>query len=381
MATKRDYYEVLGVAREASADEIKKAFRKLAMQCHPDRNPDDPQAEERFKELNEAYAVLGDEDKRARYDRFGTADEGMGGFSGDATVQDLFGEFFGEFFGGGRGGRPRAARGRDLLYRLEIDFNDAVFGATREINIQREEDCHACHGDGMKAGTKPAVCPTCGGAGQVRISQGFFAVARTCTHCGGSGQIIKDPCETCRGRGRVAKEAKLKVTIPPGVDDGMRLRLREEGEAGLRGGPSGDLFVALTVHPHPIFERVESDLHCRVPISFVQAALGDEIEVPTLEGPTTLRIPEGTQTGHNFTFRHKGVQRLNSNSRGDLNVTVVVETPTKLNAKQRELLEKFAEEAGEEVNPQRKSFFDKVKDLFAEEPPPEKEVKGKKKKR
>jgi molecular chaperone DnaJ len=380
---KRDYYEVLGVGREASADELKKAFRKLALQFHPDKNPDNPEAEERFKEINEAYAVLSDSAKRAQYDQFGHAfAEGGGGFSGDfSNVQDIFGEFFGEFFGGGRSSGPRRARGRDLLYRLDLEFTEAVFGTTKEVVVNREEDCAPCTGSGMKPGTQPAVCPTCRGTGQIRVSQGFFAIARTCTHCAGAGQIIKDPCETCRGRGRVPREAKLKVTVPPGVDDGTRLRLRGEGEAGLRGGPSGDLFVQLDVAPHPVFERDGVDLHCLVPISFAQAALGDEVEVPSLEGPVALRIPEGTQTGHRFTFRNRGVQHLSSNSRGDLLVTVVVETPTKLTERQRDLLREFAAEGGEDVNPQAKGFFEKVKEIFSDAPPPQSEPKSKKKKR
>jgi molecular chaperone DnaJ len=305
----------------------------------------------------------------------------MGGGQDFGNMQDLFGDFFGDFFGGrGGGGGPRRARGRDLLLRLDLDFTEAVFGTVREVSIQREEDCGVCHSSGLKPGTQPMTCPTCRGSGQIRVSQGFFAIARTCSQCAGAGQIIKDPCEACKGRGRVGREAKLKVTVPAGVDEGNRLRLRGEGEAGLRGGPAGDLFVAISVHPHPVFVRAEEDLQCRVPISFVQAALGDEIEVPTLEGPTTLRIPEGTQTGSNFSFRGKGVPRLQSQGRGDLIVTVVIETPTRLNEKQRELLQAYAKEVGEEVHPQRKGFFDKVKDVFTEAPP-EPEVKGKKKKR
>ena len=378
--SKRDYYEILGVEREASQEQLKKQFRKLAMQFHPDRNPGNDAAEESFKELNEAYAVLSDEDRRAQYDRFGHAAEGGGHDAGN--MQDIFGDFFGEFFGGqrGGGGGPRRARGRDLLLRLELEFTEAVFGTEREVTIHREEDCTVCHASGLKPGTQPITCPTCRGSGQIRVSQGFFAIARTCTQCAGAGQIIKDPCTTCKGRGRIGREGKLKVTVPAGVDEGNRLRLRGEGEAGLRGGPSGDLFVAISVKPHPVFVRAEDDLHCQVPISFVQAALGDQIEVPTLEGPDDLRIPEGTQTGTTFSFRGRGVPRLQSQGRGDLIVTVVIETPKKLTEKQRELLQAFADEMGEEVQPQRKVLFDKMKDAF-NEPQPEPEAKGKKKKR
>lgn len=374
----KDYYAILGVTPESNADDLKKAYRKLALQYHPDRNPGNAEAEAKFKELSEAYAVLSDPEKRARYDRFGTADEQ--GFSADfGNMQDIFGEFFGEFFGGARQGASRRARGRDLLYRLEIEFEEAAFGTSREIEITREEDCDVCSGSGLKPGTKPATCPTCGGAGQIRMTQGFFQIARTCTHCGGAGRIIKDPCEGCRGRGRVGRNKRLKVDIPAGVEEGTRLRLREEGEAGLHGGHAGDLFVALEVKPHAIFSREGPELFCEVPISFVQAALGDEIEVPSLEGSLKLRIPEGTQTGHPFTFRNQGVQRLGSKSRGDLHVRVVLETPTRLNEKQRDLLRQFAAASGEDVHPQSKNFFDKVRELLGETAQAEPKAKKKKK--
>ena len=372
----KDYYATLGVTPETSAEDLKKAYRKLALQYHPDRNPDNPDAEARFKELSEAYAVLSDPEKRARYDRYGTADEA--GPADFGNMQDIFGDFFGEFFGGRNAG-PRRARGRDLLYRLEIGFEEAAFGTSREIDITREEDCELCSGSGLKPGTKPVTCPTCGGAGQIRMTQGFFSIARTCTHCGGSGRIIKDPCEGCRGRGRVGRNKRLKVEIPAGVEEGTRLRLREEGEAGTHGGHPGDLFVALEVKPHAIFQREGADLYCQVPISFVQAALGDEIDVPSLEGTLKLRIPEGTQTGHAFTFRNNGVQRLGTKSRGDLHVNVVVETPTRLNEQQRDLLRAFAQASGADVNPQSKNFFEKVRDLLGEtaaEPKAKKKKKG-----
>jgi molecular chaperone DnaJ len=375
---KKDYYAILGVTAEAGAEDLKKAYRKLALQYHPDRNPENAEAEAKFKELSEAYAVLSDPDKRARYDRYGTADEQA--FSGDfGNMQDIFGEFFGDFFGGRQGGGNRRARGRDLLYRLEIEFEEAAFGTAREIEITREEDCELCSGTGLKPGTKPVTCTTCHGAGQIRMSQGFFQIARTCTHCGGTGRLIKDPCEDCRGRGRVGRNKRLKVSIPAGVEDGTRLRLRDEGEAGLNGGGPGDLFVQLEVKSHPIFAREGADLYCEVPISFVQAALGDEIDVPSLEGSLKLRVPEGTQTGHTFTFRNQGVQRLGHKSRGDLTVRVVLETPTRLNDKQRELLRAFAAAGGEEVNPQSKNFFDKVRELLGDEPKAEPKAKKKKK--
>lgn len=359
---KHDYYAILGVARDASEEQIKKAFRKLALQYHPDKNPGDPSAEEKFKEINEAYAVLSDPEKRVQYDRFGRVMDDAG--SPDFSVHDLFNQVFGDFFGGATG--PRRARGRDLLYQLEIEFTEAIFGTVREIVIAREEDCATCHASGLKPGSKPLVCPTCRGTGQIRVAQGFFVVARTCGHCGGAGQIVKDPCPDCRGRGRVAREATLTIRVPAGVAEGSRLRIRNEGEGGVHGGKPGDLFVAIHVCAHPVFEREGLDLHCRVPIGFVQAALGDEIQVPTLEGPATLRIPEGTQTGTEFRFRGRGVPDLDSGNRGDLVVTVYVETPTRLTERQRALLREFAEETGEDVHPQSKSFWEKVKDLLTE---------------
>ncbi len=352
----------------------------MSIQFHPDRNPDNPEAEDRFKEINEAYAVLSDPEKRARFDRFGHAEGGFDFGGADfGNVQDIFGDFFGEFFGGGGRGGSRRARGRDLLYRVDLEFTEAVFGVEKEITLHREEDCDTCEGSGQKPGTQPVTCTTCRGAGQVRVSQGFFAIARSCTHCGGTGQIIKDPCESCKGRGRTAREASLTVTIPPGVDDGNRLRLRGEGEAGAFGGPPGDLFVAISVAPHPVFERNGENLLCEVPISFVQAALGAELEVPTLEGREKLRVPEGTQTGAEFTFRAKGVPRLGGAGRGDLFITVLVETPARLSTRQRELLEEFARESGEDVNPQSRGFFDKVRELFSEAPPEPKAGKQKRK--
>ncbi len=387
--SKRDYYEVLGVSRTANEDELKKAFRKLAIQYHPDRNPDDPAAEEKFKELGEAYAVLSDAEKRARYDQFGHAFEGAGGggFQGGfeyGNFQDLFSEIFGDFFGGGgqRGGASRRHRGRDLLAEVTLDFTEAVFGTKQELSITREEDCDVCEGSGAKPGTQPVTCPTCRGAGQVRVSQGFFMMARTCHACGGAGQVIQTPCDTCRGRGRRAVERTVKIDVPAGVDDGTRLRLRGQGEGGVRGGPPGDLYVSLSVRPHDIFERDGEDLHCTLPISFAQAALGDEVRVPTLEGDgLELRIPEGTQTGSAFHFRGRGVPRISTGARGDLIVTVQVETPTRLTERQREALRTFAEENGEDIHPQRKSFFEKAKELITESVAPEPKAKPKPKKK
>ncbi len=365
---KRDYYEVLGVDRSADEAALKSAFRKLAMQYHPDRNPGDHTAEEKFKEVSEAYEVLSDADRRARYDRFGHQGvEGFGGsgFGGGVNINDIFGEIFGDIFGGGRGrGRgPQRNRGSDLRYNLEISFEEAAFGAEVQVKIPRPRRCDACDGTGSKT-KQTRTCPTCGGAGEVRFTQGFFAVSRACTQCGGSGQVVSDPCKTCKGAGRVEGESSLTVNIPPGVDNGTRVRLAGEGETGEHGGPAGDLYVVVHVREHPLFVREEYEVLCEVPISFAQAALGAQIDVPTLDGKVKLKIPAGTQTGKVFRLKGKGVPHLHGGGRGDQHVRVSIETPTDLSAKQRELLEQFAAASTELTHPQSKSFFEKVKQLF-----------------
>lgn len=370
MAGKRDYYEVLGVDKTADAATLKGAFRKLAMQHHPDRNPGDAAAEEKFKEASEAYDVLSTPEKRARYDRFGHAGmEGFGGggagFSG-VDLNDIFGEIFGDIFGGGRrrgGGGPQRQRGADLRYNLEVSFEEAAFGTEVTVKIPRPKSCEVCAGTGSKT-KQSRTCPTCGGAGEVRFTQGFFAVARTCSQCSGSGAVVSDPCKTCRGQGRVEAESSLTVKIPGGVDTGTRVRLSGEGEPGPQGGPAGDLYVVVQVREHPLFHREDTDILCEVPVSFTQAALGADIEVPTLDGPVTMRVPPGTQWGKVFRLKGKGIPHLHGGGRGDQHVRIAIETPTDLSARQRELLEAFAKEAGDSVNPRTKSFFDKVKSLF-----------------
>jgi molecular chaperone DnaJ len=362
--SKRDYYEVLGVERNADADGLKKAFRKAAMQHHPDRNPGDKHAEELFKEASEAYEVLSDPDKRARYDRFGH--QGVEGFQGGfntVNINDIFGEIFGDIFGGGRRGRAARNRGADLRYNLELTFEEAAFGTDVEVKIPRPKRCDECEGTGSKS-KQMRTCPTCGGAGEVRFTQGFFAVARPCNQCGGSGHVVSDPCKACKGNGTVDATSQLQVKIPPGVDSGTRVRLAGEGEPGENGGPSGDLYVVVHVKEHPLFHREEYEVFCEVPISFVQAALGAQLEVPTLDGMVKMKVPEGTQTGKIFRLKGKGIPHLHGAGRGDQHVRVVVETPQSLSSKQRELLNQFAELSGEDINPQAKSFFHKVKQLF-----------------
>lgn len=369
--TKRDYYEVLGVERGASAQELKKAYRKLAVKYHPDKNPNDPSAEESFKEAAEAYSVLSDGDKRAVYDRYGH--EGLRGgpqintdifreftdiFGGGSIFDDLFGDFFG-------GRRSRVVRGADLRYDLEITFHEAVHGTQTRILVPRAELCDACGGSGAKPGTEKRVCPTCGGQGQVRIQHGFLVVARPCSNCGGTGQFIPDRCATCSGRGQVAKERELTLKIPAGVDHGSRVRLAGEGEPGARGGPPGDLYVVLSVKRHEIFRREGQDIYMELPITFPQAALGTEVEVPTIDGSERVSIPEGTQTGTIVKIRGKGVPRLESGGRGDHLVVINVVTPTKLSKEQRALLEKLstlmpALKVGERTTSKEKSFFDKL---------------------
>jgi len=374
MATteKRDYYEVLGVPRTASLDDIKKSYRKLALKFHPDKNPGDPAAEESFKEAAEAYGVLSDEQKRAQYDRYGHAATG-GGFGGFDPNQfadfgdilgDLFG--FGDFFGGSRRrSGPRAARGNDLRYDLTLEFEEAAFGKEVSIDVPRVIQCATCNGSGAKPGTQPVTCSGCGGRGQVRYSQGFFAVQRSCPQCGGAGKVIKDPCVTCNGSGRVREEKKISVKIPAGVDEGSRLRIAGEGEAGYNGGPSGDLYVFISVKEHAKFQRREYDIHSEQPVSFTRAALGGEIKVDTIDGAETLRIPAGTQPNQVFRLRGKGVQYLQSPGRGDHFVHVAVRVPTSLNDEQRELLHRFAELEGD-VLPAEKGVFEKMKDFFVQ---------------
>jgi molecular chaperone DnaJ len=368
---KRDYYEVLGVARGATEPELKSAYRKLAHQYHPDKNPGDHQAEERFKEVSEAYAVLSDPDKRARYDRFGHVNgqnpfEGFGfGGAGAASINEIFGDLFGEMFGGGRRTRGRG-RGSDLRYHLEISFEEAAFGTTARIEIPRPRRCEPCHGSGARPGTSPRTCPTCHGAGEVRVSTGFLTMARTCPGCGGAGRVIAEKCESCGGTGAVREQAHVEVRVPPGVDTGTRLKLSGEGEpAPAAGAAPGDLYVVVQVREHPIFQRQDHDVLCEMPIAFTQAALGAQIDVPTLDGPVRMKVPAGTQSGKVFRLRNRGVPTLGGNGRGDQHVRVVVETPTHLTKEQRELLERFAAASGEETNPHTRSFWDKVADLFS----------------
>jgi molecular chaperone DnaJ len=367
---KRDYYEVLGVGRNASDEELKKAYRKLALKFHPDKNPDSrPEAEERFKELVEAYQVLADAERRSMYDRFGHAafEQGAGaGFDFGAGFEDIIGDLFGDFFGTGRGrgGRGRSRRGQDLRYDLELTFEEAAAGCEKTISIPRLASCETCGGNGAKPGTHPRTCPQCRGSGQVRFQQGFFSIAKSCGHCNGQGSIIQSPCATCGGTGVRRRTAQLSIKIPAGVDTGSRLKLRGEGEGGGNGGPAGDLYVVLQVRPHPLFAREGNDVVCEVPVSFAQAALGTEIEVPTLDGRHKVKIPAGTQSGHLVRLKARGVADLNGYGRGDQIVRVVVETPRKLSARQRELLEEFARLSGEEVHPLSKSFFEKVKAML-----------------
>lgn len=367
---KLDYYEILGVARGVDEAELKKAYRKLAMQHHPDRNPDDAAAEGKFKQVSEAYAVLSDPEKRAAYDRFGHAGLGAGAapdFGDLGNFTDLFENLFGDLFGGGaRGGRRRgrAQRGADLRYNLELDLAHVVSGLESTITIPKMRPCRTCDGSGARPGTQPERCSRCRGTGQVVFQQGFFRISRPCDECGGEGERVRERCTECRGQGRAESAQTITVRVPPGVDDGSRLRLTGEGEAGIAGGPPGDLYVVISVKEHPLFVRDGIDLHCDVPVPFAQAALGAEIEVPTLEGRVTMRIAEGTQTGTALRLRGKGVPSLRSPARGDQLVRIFVEVPTKLTDRQRQILQQFAEESSTEVSPAAKSFMEKLRDLF-----------------
>ncbi|HEY0759753.1 MAG TPA: molecular chaperone DnaJ [Acidisarcina sp.] len=371
--SKADFYEVLGITREASDQEIKTAYRKLAMQHHPDRNPDDPAAEEKFKEASEAYQVLSDAQKRAAYDRYGHAavsgGAGAGPFANAQDIGDIFGDFFGEMFnagGGGQGRRvSRAQRGRDLRFDQTIEFAEAVFGKETRVVVRRMEVCSDCRGTGSESKRGPATCSQCQGRGQVRYQQGFFSIARACTACGGTGSVVTDPCHTCRGEARVSRDHGIDVNIPAGVEDGTRIRYQGEGDAGRFGGPNGDLFIVLAVKPHEFFEREGDDLHCVMPISFPQAALGDELTVPTLDGDAKLKIPEGTQSNKEFRIRAKGVPHLNEHGRGDLIVQIAVTTPKKLSKIQRELLHQLAETMTIENTPTSRTLLGKMKDLFS----------------
>ncbi|HEV2614909.1 MAG TPA: molecular chaperone DnaJ [Gammaproteobacteria bacterium] len=378
MATKRDYYEVLGLQKNASADDIKKSYRKLAMKFHPDRNPGDKSAEEKFKEAKEAYEVLSDDKRRSSYDQFGHAGAqgGFGGFggaqggAGAADFADMFGDIFGDIFGGrrggGGGGRSRAQRGADLRYDMKLTLEQAVFGKTLEIRIPTLIKCNSCDGSGAKKGSGVTGCTTCGGVGQVRMQQGFFSIQQTCPDCHGTGQVIKNPCPDCRGEGRKHEYKTLSVKIPPGINDGDRIRLTGEGEAGLNGGPPGDLYVQIHIEPHSVFHREDNNLICEVPISFTIATLGGKLDVPTLEGHVELKIPAETQSGKMFRLRGKGVKSVRGGTVGDLICRVTVETPVKLSQAQKDLLKVFDDSLGKENihNPKATSWFDSVKNFF-----------------
>ena len=373
--SKRDFYETLGVNRDASDEEIKKAYRKLAMKHHPDRNPDNPKSEEQFKEAKEAYEILSDGQKRAAYDQYGHAgvdpQAGMGGFgAGAGGFSDAFGGIFDEIFGGGgaRGGRSNVYRGADLRYNLEVTLEQAAFGTETKIRIPTMEVCEPCHGTGAKAGTQPKTCPTCQGSGQVRLQQGFFSIQQTCPKCNGSGRFIADPCGTCHGAGRTKQHKTLAVKIPSGVDEGDRIRLSGEGEHGINGGPAGDLYVQIHLKPHAVFQREQNDLHCEMPISFTTAALGGDIDIPTLDAVAKIKIPAETQSGKTFRLRGKGIKGVRSHTHGDLLCHVVVETPVNLTERQKELLRELEDSSREDSelhNPRAKSWMDRVREFFA----------------
>ena len=372
---KRDFYEILGVAKNASEEEIKKSYRKLAMKYHPDRNPDSKESEEKFKEVKEAYEMLTNPEKREAYDRHGHAgvDPNMGGFGGGGAggFADSFGDIFGDIFGGGAGrGRnagPQVYRGADLRYNLEITLEQAAHGFDTTIRVPSWDKCDTCHGSGAKPGTAPSTCTTCAGHGQVRMQQGFFSIQQACPKCHGNGKVITDPCAPCGGAGRIKRNKTLEVKIPVGIDNGMRIRSSGNGEPGTNGGPPGDLYVEIHIKPHAVFQREGDDLHCEMPISFVKATLGGEIEVPTLSGKVAFTIPEGTQSGKTFRLKAKGIKGVRSGYAGDLFCHVAVETPVKLTDKQKDLLKEFERltvEGGSKHNPQSKGWMDKVKDFF-----------------
>lgn len=375
--SKRDYYDVLGASKGASADELKKAYRKKAKELHPDRNSDNPNAEAQFKEINEAYDVLKDADKKAAYDRYGHAafEGGMGGgrpgggFHGgsdfSSAFSDVFDDLFGDFMGGGRGGgRQRSTRGADLRYNMRIALEEAFSGAQKTISVPTSVQCNACTGTGAEGGSEPATCPTCSGMGKVRATQGFFTVERTCPTCSGAGQIIKNPCKSCSGQGRTEKDRALSVNIPAGVETGTRIRLSGEGEAGLRGGPAGDLYIFIEVAPHEIFQREGTNLFCRVPVSMAAAALGGDIEVPTIDGGRSrVKVPAGSQSGRQMRLRSKGMPAVRSSQVGDMFIELAVETPVNLTSRQKELLREF-EELSEDNNPEGSSFFSSVKSFW-----------------
>jgi len=373
MSTKRDYYDILGVQKNTSKDEIKKAYRKLAMQYHPDRNPNNPEAEAKFKEASEAAEVLLDDEKKSRYDQFGHAGvngqggpSGFGGGGDFSDFGDIFGDIFGDMLGGGRrrrGGRSQGRPGDDLQMQVDITFTEAAFGAEKTISITKNVSCDTCHGTGAKPGSSPTTCDYCNGHGEIRRQQGFFTMSQTCPKCQGSGQMIKDQCGSCHGQGKKKKKVDLQVKVPAGIDKGQRLKLTNEGDAGSNGGPNGDLYVLINILPHDIFERDEFDVHCTVPISFSQAALGTELEVPTLTGKVALKVPAGTQSGVKMRLKAKGINRLGGYGQGDQIVTIHVETPTKLSSEQKELFKKL-EDLELNTNPMSRGFFDKVKDLF-----------------
>jgi len=374
MATKkRDYYEVLGVERNVSEEEVKRAYRKLAVKFHPDKNPEDPHAEDKFKEIGEAYDVLMDPDKRAAYDRLGhaafTQGAARGGFHDPFDIfREVFagagGGIFETFFGGVGGRGEDRQRGSDLRYDMQIKLEEAAFGVEKEIEIQKLDTCDKCQGSGAEPGSRTINCPACGGRGQVISSRGFFQVSQTCPRCRGAGQIIEKPCRQCHGEGRLEKMSRIMLKIPAGIADGSRLRSSRNGEAGTRGGPHGDLYVVIHIKEHKIFQREDDNLYCEVPIPFSSAALGGEVDVPTLEGKAHLKVPAGTQSGQIFKLRGKGIVNVNGRERGDLLARLIVEVPTRLNAEQRQKLEEFADLCGEENAPMRKSFFERAKEFF-----------------
>ncbi len=382
MANKRDYYEILGVPKGTNAEELKKAYRQLALKYHPDRNPDDKAAEEKFKELGEAYDVLGDTDKRAAYDRYGHAAFSAGAGAGRAGTHDpfdIFREVFGgggggggaggifeEFFGGGRGqARSGKARGSDLRYDLEISLEEAAQGVEKQVELERAVGCESCNSTGAAKGGSAKSCPTCGGVGQVIASRGFFQVQQACPDCSGTGQIISNPCSDCRGQGRAEKSTRIKLRIPAGIGEGSRLRSSGNGDTGFRGGPAGDLYVVIHIRKHEVFEREENDLFCEIPVGYAKATLGGELMVPTLEGKASLKVPAGTQSGTVFRLRGKGMPVLNRGIKGDLLVTIQVEIPTNLNAEQKEKLKAFADSCGDQNNPMSEGFFEKAKRFFS----------------